>query len=161
MKIEFTYSEVIDFIRIYSLFKKTVMDRAQFLSEHGVIDDNFLSVSIKQKYNQLIYDDILLSNLIRNSFWEQVIKDITGNSISIIDHKDDTIKGVCCDACGYIVFDDKDDAFYEICPVCGWQNDSKLGDEYSGCNHCTMNEFKRMEDFNKKLAIGKIKYIKP
>lgn len=159
MKIEFTYNEVINFIRTYSLFKKKTEERTQILIENGILDDNLPFDSMKQKYNHIIYDTILFSKLIKNSFWEKIIKDITDNDISILDHKDESISGVCCDACGYIVFEDKEDWYYEICPVCRWQNDGKIDDEYSGCNHCTLNEFKKTKDFNDRLALGNMKYI--
>ncbi|WP_347253694.1 CPCC family cysteine-rich protein [Leminorella grimontii] len=159
MKIEFTYNEVIEFIRLYSLFKTTAEDRTLFLIEHGVIDDNSSLESAKKKYNQIIYDDLVFSRLIRNGFWENIVRSITGNEITILDHRDDTIKGVCCDACGYIVFENREDAFYEICPVCGWQNDGKVGDEYSSCNRCSMNDFKATEDFSHRVALGDEKYI--
>ncbi|PWD56527.1 CPCC family cysteine-rich protein [Pectobacterium parmentieri] len=160
MKIEFMYSEVMTFIGINSLFNKTIEDRVNFLIECGVIDSESPSESVQQKYNKVIYDETVFSILIKNSFWEEVIKNITGNNIVILDHKDDTINGVCCDACGYIVFEDKEDSFYEICPVCAWQNDGRLGDEYSSCNHGTMDDFKKGKDFNEKLELGSKKYIR-
>ncbi|WGA65566.1 CPCC family cysteine-rich protein [Escherichia fergusonii] len=45
------------------------------------------------------------------------------------------ISGISCKACGYFVFASKEEAFFEICPICNWQNDGKTGDQYSSCNH--------------------------
>ncbi|MDE9564474.1 hypothetical protein KKI93_10435 [Xenorhabdus bovienii] len=77
-----------------------------------------------------------------------------------MDHDDDLIVGIDCAACGYLVFENKEDSFYEICPVCRWQNDGKLEDEYSGCNHKTMNEYRKTNSFKKLIDIGHEKYIK-
>ena len=86
-------------------------------------------------------------------------KKITGNNIKIINHLDDKIKGICCQACGYVVFENNEDAFFEICPVCGWQNDGKKENEYSSCNHCTMADFKNKESFSCSLKRKSNKYI--
>ncbi|HEM7167348.1 TPA: hypothetical protein U2K68_003068, partial [Providencia stuartii] len=39
MKIEFLYSEVIDFLKLHALFKETVDGRVQFLFELSEIED--------------------------------------------------------------------------------------------------------------------------
>ncbi|MEQ2025923.1 CPCC family cysteine-rich protein [Xenorhabdus szentirmaii] len=80
-----------------------------------------------------------------------MIKDITGNKITIIDHQENLITRVHCPACYYIVFENKDDEFYEICPVCQWQNDDSDGDNYSIYNHSTLNEYKETDYFKHRL----------
>ncbi|WP_256347973.1 CPCC family cysteine-rich protein [Escherichia fergusonii] len=40
--------------------------------------------------------------------------------------------------------------FFEICPICNWQNDGKTGDQYSSCNHSTVNDYKKTDFFQKK-----------
>ena len=74
MKVEFTYEEIINFIKLHSLFTKTARDRSQTLIEIGVIEDESDLEAIKQRYNNAIYHSVLLLNLIKNSFWEGVIK---------------------------------------------------------------------------------------
>lgn len=160
MKIEFTYLDVIEFLRLYSLFKEGISEREQTLIELGCIDQQSSYESAKQEYNKLILDNILYSNLIKNSFLEAKVKEITGNDIIIIDHSDESIDGISCIACGYIVFEDKESSFFEICPVCGWQNDGKIADEYSSCNHATLNEYKKESDFKDRVAQGSKIYLK-
>lgn len=160
MKIQFTHSDVIEFLRLYSLFKEGVSERLQTLIELGCIDEESSYNGVKEKYNKIILENIFYPNLIKNSFLEAKIKEITGNDIIIIDHQDESIDGVACIACGYIVFEDKEDSFYEICPVCGWQNDGKIADEYSSCNHTTLNEYRKEIDFKNRVALGNEIYIK-
>ncbi|MDX7988330.1 hypothetical protein FE392_13485 [Xenorhabdus sp. 12] len=160
MKIEFLYSEVISFLKLHSLFTENVDSRIQLLFELGEIEGELPSEAIKQKYNDVILDNFNYSKLLRNCFFEEIIKDITGNEILIIDRDDNLITGVHCSACNYIVFEDNEDAFYEICPVCRWQNDGSLGDNYSSCNHGTMNEYKETEFFKHQLNTGSKKYMK-
>ncbi len=38
--------------------------------------------------------------------------------------------------------------------------DGKLENEYSGCNHSTMNEYRKTNSFKKLIDIGDEKYIK-
>lgn len=159
MKIEFTYHEVIDFMQQYALFSMAVEERTQTLLELGEIDDENVSEAAKYNYNETIKNEMVFSRLIKNSFWEGKIKEITSNSIHIVDHNDEDISGECCKACGYIVFEDKEDAFYEICPVCGWQNDNTKGDEYSSCNHSSLNDYKASPEFAEKCRAGGDKYI--
>lgn len=159
MKIEFKYDEVIDFIKCHSLLSMSLEERLQTLIESGIIEEENPLEAAKQEYNQEIKDGLVFSLLIKNSFWEATIKEITGNDIRIVDHNDEDITGVNCDACGYIVFEDKEDAFYEICPVCGWQNDGTSGAEYSGCNHSTMDDYKATADFENRVSSGGGKYI--
>lgn len=160
MKIEFLYSEVIDFLKLHALFKETVDGRVQFLFELSEIEDKQPLEAIKQKYNDIILDNFNYSKLLKNSFFEEIIKDITGNEIIIIDRDDNLIRGVPCSACNYIVFEDKEDAFYEICPVYRWQNDGSSGDDYSSCNHSSMNEYKNTEFFKHQLNIESKNYVK-
>lgn len=111
MKIEFKYDEVIDFIKCHSLLSMSLEERLQTLIESGIIEEENPLEAAKQEYNQEIKDGLVFSLLIKNSFWEATIKEITGNDIRIVDHNDEDITGVNCDACGYIVFEDKEDAF--------------------------------------------------
>ncbi|OAT26126.1 CPCC family cysteine-rich protein [Proteus myxofaciens] len=67
---------------------------------------------------------------------------------------------VGCAACHYLVFKDKKESFFEICPVCGWQNDGTKGNEYSGCNHSSMNDYRQTEDFEKNCLANSTFYIK-
>lgn len=159
MKVEFTYREVMDFIRLHALFSKKLEDRVEALVESGVIEDYLPIEAARQCYNKYIYEDLNYSKLIKNSFWEEVIREICGNDIVIIDHLDSEINGVCCDACGFVVFEDKEDSFFEICPVCAWQNDGKKGEQYSSSNHCTMVDYKSKEDFDEKVKRGEKKYV--
>ena len=62
MKIEFTYLDVIEFLRLYSLFKERIPERVQTLIELGYIDNESPSEGIKQKYNKLILENIFYSN---------------------------------------------------------------------------------------------------
>lgn len=62
------------------------------------------------------------------------------------------ISGISCKACGYFVFASKEEAFFEICPICNWQNDGKTGDQYSSCNHSTVNDYKKTDFFQNKIA---------
>lgn len=160
MKIEFLHSEVIEFLKMYSLFKGSVDERTQLLIEAGEIEEGLPSEAIKQKYNDVILNNIYYSKLLKNSFFEKIIKDITGNEVSIIDRDDNLISGIHCPACNYIVFENKEDSFYEVCPVCMWQNDGSIGDNYSSCNHSTMNEYKKTDYFKLKLITGNEKYMK-
>ncbi|HEM6915404.1 TPA: hypothetical protein U2I36_003099, partial [Providencia stuartii] len=57
MKIEFLYSEVIDFLKLHALFKETVDGRVQFLFELSEIEDKQPLEAIKQKYNDIILDN--------------------------------------------------------------------------------------------------------
>lgn len=153
MKVEFTHAEVVLFLKMYSLFKETLDDRVQILLATGDIEDELADEAKKQKYNEVILENINLSVLIRNLHLEQLVKSITGNDISIIDHSDDSISGTACEACDYIVFESEEDAFYEICPVCGWQNDgSKGSNKYSSANCMTISEYRDSESFKKNIA---------
>lgn len=40
-----------------------------------------------------------------------------------------------CPCCKYYSFVDYDDAFFEICSICFWQNDTNELDKCSGANH--------------------------
>ncbi|PHM59305.1 CPCC family cysteine-rich protein [Xenorhabdus sp. KK7.4] len=159
-KIEFSYSQVMDFLNVYSLFKEGIDERARILIEAGEIEDKLPSEAIKQKYNLIILNNILYSKLLKNSFLEKTVKEITGNDISIIDRDNSLISGTHCPACNYIVFESKEDSFYEICPVCMWQNDGTIGDNYSSCNHSTINEYTKKDSFKLRLIIGNEKYMK-
>ncbi|PHM66253.1 CPCC family cysteine-rich protein [Xenorhabdus sp. KJ12.1] len=160
MKIEFLYSELIEFLKMHSLFKGSIDERIQLLIEAGEIEEDLPSEAIKQKYNDVILNNVNYSKLLKNSFFEKIIKDITGNEISIIGRDDYLISGIHCPACNYIVFENKEDSFYEICPVCMWQNDGSVGDDYSSCNHSTMNEYTKKDSFKLKLITGNEKYMK-
>lgn len=159
MKVEFTHDEVVLFLKMYSLFKETLDDRVQTLLATGDIEDELVGEAKKQKYNEVIFENINISILIRNLHLEKLVKSITGNNISIIDHSDDSISGTACEACDYIVFESKEDAFYEICPVCGWQNDGSKGSKYSSANRMTISEYRHSESFKKNIA-GKIQIYK-
>ncbi|CDH24200.1 CPCC family cysteine-rich protein [Xenorhabdus bovienii] len=121
MKIEFLYSEVINFLKTYSLFKENVNERMQTLIDNGEIESGSLVEAEKQKYNDIILNNFHYSKLVKISFLEKEVISITGNDISIIDHDDNLIVGIYCAACGYIIFENKEDSFYEICPVCRWK----------------------------------------
>ncbi|MGF6437718.1 CPCC family cysteine-rich protein [Kosakonia sp. 1610] len=159
MKIEFTYKEVMDFIRLHTLFSKSVEERVDALVENGIIENNIPLEALKQTYNKYIRSNITYSRLIKNSFWEAVVKEICDSDIIIIDHSDLEIRGVCCEACSYIVFESQDDALFEICPVCLWQNDGTKGGQFSGCNHCTLDDYKRTDEFEARVRNGKLRYV--
>lgn len=152
MKVEFTHDEVVLFLKMYSLFKETLDDRVQTLLATGDIEDEIAEEAKKQKYNEVILENTNISILIRNIHLEKLVKSITGNDIGIIDHSDDSISGVACEACDYIVFESGEDAFYEICPVCGWQNDGSKGSKYSSVNRTTILEYRNSESFKKNIA---------
>lgn len=160
IKIQTLHSEVITFLKLYSFFNSSVNERIEMLIATGELDNENAYEAVKQKYNQLILESFNFSKLIKNSYLERRIKEITGNDIIILDHKDESIIGVSCIACNYIVFESKEDAYYEICPVCMWQNDGKKDNEYSGSNHCTLNDYKNTDEFRKKLILGNEKYVK-
>ena len=67
---------------------------------------------------------------------------------------------VRCVACHYFVFKDKDEAFFEICPVCGWQNDGTKEGEYSGCNHSTLDDYRKTESFQESCLQSATFYMK-
>ncbi|MEQ4922597.1 CPCC family cysteine-rich protein [Proteus hauseri] len=67
---------------------------------------------------------------------------------------------VSCIACHYLVFKDKDEAFFEICPVCGWQNDGTKEGEYSGCNYSTLADYRQAEQFEQRCLQGATFYMK-
>ncbi|QAV23599.1 CPCC family cysteine-rich protein [Proteus hauseri] len=67
---------------------------------------------------------------------------------------------VSCVACHYLVFKDKDEAFFEICPVCGWQNDGTTGDKYSECNHSTLADYRQTVDFEQNCLQDATFYMK-
>ncbi|OAT48951.1 hypothetical protein M997_0873 [Proteus hauseri ATCC 700826] len=67
---------------------------------------------------------------------------------------------VSCVACHYLVFKDKDEAFFEICPVCGWQNEGTTGDKYSRCNHSTLADYRQTVDFEQNCLQGATFYMK-
>lgn len=56
---------------------------------------------------------------------------------------------VACPACEYLVFANTETAFFEICPVCNWQNDGTAGNNYSSCNRTTLNRYKASLLLNK------------
>lgn len=152
MKVEFTHNEVVRFLRMHSLFKETLDDRVQTLLATGDIEDEVVDEAKKQKYNDIILENTKISILIRNVHLEKIVKSISGNDIKIIDHCDEHISGVVCEACNFIVFENEEDAFYEICPVCGWQNDGSEDSKYSSVNHMSVSEYRNTESFKKNIS---------
>ncbi|MBW8775229.1 MAG: hypothetical protein JF596_09295 [Stenotrophomonas sp.] len=100
-------------------------------------------------------------SLVELAHWERTIAALTGAAIRITDHADASLVGLCCPACTCLVFTDEEDAFFEICPVCLWQNDGTAGDEYSGCNHVTMSAFRTSADFTSRVQAGTLLYLQP
>lgn len=48
-----------------------------------------------------------------------------------------------CPCCGYYTFEDAEDAFFEICEVCFWQNDTSEEHKVSGANHMTLADARK------------------
>lgn len=71
MNIEFTYKEVMDFIRLHTLFSKSVEERVDALVENGIIEDNLPLEALKQNYNKYIHSNIIYSRLIKIPFGRQ------------------------------------------------------------------------------------------
>ncbi|MCG8708690.1 hypothetical protein JHU04_001910 [Brenneria sp. 4F2] len=143
MCIEFLRREVVDFLASYYLFTLSSDERAIFLSENGLIDDDSCDSCNKQIFNEEILDNYRLSPLIRNEHLEEKVKNITGRVIKIINHLDQDIVGVPCEACGFIVFENHEDSLFEVCPVCGWQTNLPDGKGYSKLNKSNLNEYKK------------------
>lgn len=160
MCVEFTHQEVVRFLATYHLFSMTAKERFTSLLACGEIEDDSFSQENAQKYNAIIAQSVKISDLLRNEYLEQAVKVITGNNITIIDHSDATIKGTACQACQYIVFESKEDSFFEICPVCTWQNDGTPNGEISSANHMTINDFKEQGQFKKALPHAKKMYVR-
>lgn len=142
MCIEFLRSEVVDFLAYYCLFTLSSAERAVFLSENGFIDDDSCDTRNKQIFNEEILDNYRFSSLIRNEHLEERVRDITGNVIKIINHSDQDIVGVPCEACGFIVYENHEDSLFEVCPVCGWQTDLLDGNGYSKLNKSNLNAYR-------------------
>lgn len=160
MKIEFTHDEVVYFLSSYKTFSLKLNDRARVLFENGIIDSDDAVLAKKQEFNFEIKDAYIISPLIVNKYLEHEIEAITGNAIEIIDHKDEDIHGVTCDACNYVVFENKEDAFFEVCPVCGWQNDGSDPSNYSGANKTIMYEYVKSMEFQRLISEGGAMYKK-
>ncbi|HEL3784890.1 TPA: hypothetical protein UM046_002668 [Stenotrophomonas maltophilia] len=161
MPIELRYADVIDFLRTHALLGMTAEQRAQSLVELGLIEEPDPAVAIRAEFNAALRDTLAFSPLIRNAHWERTIAALTGAAIRITDHADASLVGLCCPACTCLVFTDEEDAFFEICPVCLWQNDGTAGDEYSGCNHVTMSAFRTSADFASRVQAGTLLYLQP
>ncbi|CAI2116733.1 Uncharacterised protein [Serratia entomophila] len=158
MKIEFTYSEVVDFLSSYNMFSLKPNERTRVLFENGVIDSDDVALAKKQEFNLEIKDAYIISPLIINKYLEHEVEVITGNSIEIIDHKDEDIHGLACNACNYVVFESKEDAFFEVCPVCGWQNDGSDPNDHSSANKTVMHEYIKSMEFKKLISEGEGMY---
>lgn len=160
MCIEFLHSEVVSFLNYNSLFTLKLDDRINFLYENGIIDEQSMALSKKQIYNKDILDSCKLSSLIRNKYLENKIKEITGNTIKIIDHPDSEITGVACISCRYIVFKNYEDSIFEICPVCDWQTDKLNEDGYSNLNKSYLTSYINTSLYKEKILRYKDVYIR-
>ena len=151
MKVEFLREEAVQFLNLYNLFSERIENRAAFLLANGDVDvdaDNILlHEAKKQKYNASILANYKIPNTIRNAYLELRVKEIMGLDIVIIDSPDSSINGVACPACNYVVFETKETGFFEICPVCSWQNDGCDSQEVSSANRTTMEEYIKTKTF--------------
>ena len=69
-----------------------------------------------------------------------------------------------CICCGYFtLIEDKEDIWWDICPVCYWENDivgTEL-DEYSGANHMTLRQGQDNYRIYFSCDVNMAKYVRP
>ncbi|MBC2320049.1 CPCC family cysteine-rich protein [Listeria booriae] len=89
------------------------------------------------KYNPLLVEAVKHQYIgVKNSYLANYLSSLLGRKIDVIGDEDVLLECFCCH---YLTI--KERGNYEICAVCGWEDDGSNNKEiYSNANHMTLSE---------------------
>lgn len=137
---------------------------ADYIDEDGEpIEYSNIFDNAVQEYLLDYFIDVKLKGF-SNKYLEQYLAFLYKEPFSVLGNEDILEE---CPCCGYLSLPNR--GYYNVCPVCYWEDDGKLSDEldsYSSVNHSTLREYRikfgeektKLNIIPYKLGIGNLNF---